>query len=150
MKQYARLLEEFLKETGRLPSGGPKLGGKPEAQVSDQQVHKLTERLLGEAKVNKTIIIVLVTLHVLLFLLASSLVVLYKDRLAQIRSVIGGSVLSFLVILTRLQGVWREKCGFDLLLATVPKLSAKDAANLVETIYFASKQRSDRKHKRSS
>jgi len=88
--------------------------------------------------INK-IIIAIVVLHFLLFFLAAFLVLYWRDEPKVIAVLLGGSVLSLMVIIRSLVSLVKTKGKMDNVLMVLPNLSAEQALVMIQTMYFAAK-----------
>jgi hypothetical protein len=121
------------------------LGGKA-PEVTDQQKTYLIEQLKSASAYNGRIVMILVGLYVAMLVVGFIIVLTLFKEPRTMRAALGGSFLSLIVLLMRLQSVWREKHGMDLMQSLLPALSPEDAMKVVESHYYKSKNlsKSDR------
>lgn len=139
MSNLEKILENTLKKVGGIE---PATLGKTESlKVSKEDKKRLILQLEEEAKFNNRMIIAIIILHFLLFALAVFLVLYYRDSPEKINFVLGGSVLSLMVIMYSLIRLWKVKVANDNLRAILPNLSPEQAMVVVQSIYFEEKKK---------
>ena len=129
------VLKEALQSIGGLAP--VPLGGDDEGSATEEWKHKLLERLEKEAAYNKRVFTLLVAMCVVLFVVGLALVVYYLDEPRSIQAILGGgSLLSILAVMTRIQRLMNEKTGVDILLTVVPTLPPKQVVRVVQSLYY--------------
>ena len=73
-------------------------------------------------------------------LFVAALIVVFKliHSPQALTTVLGGSLLSLLVIAWQLRSMWRERVAVELLLVLLPELKPEAALRAVEAMYFSS------------
>lgn len=137
--KFSRLLEKTLKKAGGLE---PATLGKNEIlSLNREDKKQLLSELRAQLKFINNIIIAIVILHFLLFLLATFLVFYYRDSPNVILVLLGGSVLSLMVIIRSLVSLVKTKSNIDYTLITLPNLSPEQAMIMIQSIYFEKRKR---------
>lgn len=131
------LLGETLKKAGALRP--PTLGPSGLLSLGKEDKKQLLEQMRDQVRFINKIIIAIVVLHFLLFFLAAFLVLYWRDRPKVIAMLLGGSVLSLMVIIRSLVNLVKVKGKMDNVLLVLPNLSAEQAIVMLQTMYFASR-----------
>jgi hypothetical protein len=142
VKRLNDVIGQFLKSDESLRAG-PHLG--PHRKANPQQVAFLIDQLKLASRQNGRIVAVLVVLYVAMLIGGFIIVFTLFHEPKAMRSVLGGSFLSLLLILKGLQTVWREQTGIAVMISLLPSLSPDEAVKVVEAHYYESKtQRASR------
>jgi hypothetical protein len=129
------ILEETLKKAGALePAVQGKQSGMLALTREDQR--QLLSQMKTQLKFINNIIIAIVVLHFLLFALSAFLVLYYRDSPNVILLLLGGSVLSLMVIISSLISLVKTKGKIDCIFITLPNLSPEQAMIMLQSIYF--------------
>lgn len=131
------LLGETLKKAGALRP--PTLGTSGLLALGKEDKKQLLVQMRDQVRFINKIIIAIVVLHFLLFFLAAFLVLYWRDRPKVIAMLLGGSVLSLMVIIRSLVNLVKAKGKMDNVLLVLPNLSAEQAIVMIQTMYFASR-----------
>lgn len=105
--------------------------------VTDEERKALFERLLKQSRFNNLLVIAVTVLHLAVFIFAIVLVYYYRESFNAVATILGGSILSFLAITKSLTGLWREKWMVDILVSSLPNLSAEQTLDFVKTLYYS-------------
>lgn len=134
--RFISILEETLKKSGGLlPAVQDARPGGLLALTREDQRQLLAQMKAQLSFLNK-IIVAIVVLHFLLFVLAAFLVLYYRDSPNVILLLLGGSVLSLMIIIRSLINLVKTKSKIDYILVTLPNLSPEQAMILIQSIYF--------------
>ena len=144
MRSLRSLLENYLDAVDALEPAV--LGGKSKKAINgekytlrlEKESAKLVKRLSTGSTFNNRLIISITILHFLIFLLAASLVLYYRDSPKAITTVLGGSLISLLALTRSLAGLWRDKNAMDILRAIVPDLPPEQVVPVIQSLYFKS------------
>lgn len=138
-KKIQAVFEEYLKEYDilELKTLGGSSRGTEDAKVPDQRASELlSARLLQQAKVNNTIIMLAVGMLFVLFAIGIYLIIHYQDDVKTIGLIFGGTFLSLLGIVGWLRKLWIDKNLLDMSAGIIGQLSPAEAAKYVETMYL--------------
>jgi len=104
-----------------------------------------TERLLGRfdriRKSNNTSKILVVVILVVTFLVTLYFAFLYQHDLKSVSFILGGNLLSLLVIAGWLRRIWLEGTTLDILSLLVQELPAREAIQVISTFYYGTLDR---------
>jgi len=125
------ILNEFLDHTQR--SKNIDMGGSV-AAVNDDQKNLLVNNLIRENQFNKSLIVVITAMFVVLFGVAIFFCFYYRNSPQTMGIIFGGSFLGIMGIMKALQGVWEKKCKMDMLLTIIPNISAEQVVVVIETL----------------
>lgn len=137
MEKLITILEETLEKTGSLEL--MKMGEESH-RLSKEDKEILISQLKDHMTIIDKIIIAIVILHFLIFLLAVFLVLYYRDNIYAITTLLGGSVLSLMVIVRSLTNLVKIRSKIAYILITLPNLSPEQAVILIESIYLDEKE----------
>lgn len=136
--QLKRILGEALKKADALRP--PVLGPSGMLALGKEDKKQLLAQMRTQSKFINNIIISIVVLHFLLFFLAGFLVIYWRDSPRVIAVLLGGSVLSLMVIIRSLVNLVKTKGRMDNILLVLPNLSAEQAIVMIQSIYFEGKE----------
>ena len=132
------LLRETLKKANALQPAA--LGPGELLALGKEDKKQLLAQIEDQVRFINKIIIAIVVLHFLLFFLAAFLVFYWRDDPKVIAILLGGSVLSLMVIIRSLVSLVKTKSQMDHVLLVLPNLSAEQAIVMLQTMYFAKKK----------
>lgn len=139
MNKLDNILSSFLDANGRFQ---PSVAGPGDGITSSEASKaKFVARLLNESKFNRVLVIVILLMFTVIFALGIYFALYYRDKPATMGTIFGGTFLSLLTIVYKLQQLWKEKSKIDYLLILIPNLSATDALKVVETLLYTGKSK---------
>jgi hypothetical protein len=130
------LLGETLKKAEALH---PPVMGRGLLALGKEEKKQLLDQVRDQVQFINRIIIAIVVLHFLLFFLAAFLVLYWRDDPKVIAILLGGSVLSLMVIIRSLVSLVKTKDKMDNVLMILPNLSAEQAIVMLQSMYFAAR-----------
>lgn len=137
-KKLNLLLGEALKKANALQP--PALGPARMLALSKDDKKQLLAQMREQVTFINKIIIAIVVLHFLLFFLAAFLVLYWRDYPKVIAVLLGGSLLSLMVIIRSLVSLVKTKGEMTNVLMVLPNLSAEQAIVMLQSMYFARKK----------
>lgn len=138
-KKTESLFEDYLNEFDllELKTLGGTRQATTETKVPDRRANELfASRLLQQAKLNNTIIILAVMMLFILFATGVYLILLYQNDVKTIGVIFGGTFLSLLGIVGWLRKLWIDKNLLDMSVGIIDQLSPSEAAKYIETMYL--------------
>lgn len=137
MKRFTDVFEDFLKANPELREP-PQLGGRTPT-VRPEQIAFLSDQLKLASRQNSRIVVVLVVLYVAMLVGGFVIVFTSLHEPKIMRSALGGSFLSLLVILKGLQSLWREQNGFTVMIPLLAVVPPEQALKIAETHFYKAK-----------
>ena len=142
MNKMQSILKEALNNAKALKSleGGGDGKGPVKSTFNDEQREQLFSQLTEHKKFIDGMIIAVIAMHFALFGLAFYLVILWQYDYKAVIALLGGSVLSLMVIVRSLVNLVNIRTKIAYILLILPNLSPDQQVLLVQSIYYDEKK----------